>query len=98
MPVPGEPLADHGAPKLVGNPDACGTGSKDDYALVAEGCAAHTDGGDGGRQGDGAGPLHIIVENADPVAIAFEDTPSISRRKVLPLQNCMRKQPGDGLT
>jgi len=41
---------------------------ENDHALVAQRRPADAHGGDGRRQRDGAGALHIVVEDADPVA------------------------------
>src|ERR1035438_4640891 len=88
----GEALAHHGVAKLVGNSNPCRTGAEDDHSLVAQRHSADAHGGDGRRQRDGTGALHIVVENADPVAVLLEDPPSIARRKILPLQQRVGEQ------
>src|SRR5450759_3797834 len=87
----GEPLTHHSVANLVGDSNACGTGSKDDHALVAQRRPADADGGDRRRQRDGAGALYIVVEGADPVAVLLEDAPPVARREVLPLQQRIRE-------
>ena len=82
----GKTLAHHGVANLVGDSNARRTGSEDDHALVAQRRPADADGGDGRRQRDRAGALHVVVEGADAVAVLLEDAPSIARREVFPLQ------------
>ena len=54
-----------------------------------------------GRQqragGDGGGALDVVVEGAQPVAIALQQAVGIALGEVLPLQQHMRPALGDGL-
>src|SRR5450631_1107771 len=81
-----ESLPHHGIADLVGHSNTCRTGSEDDYPLVAERGPADAHGGNCRRQRDRAGALHIVVEDADPVAVLLEYSPSIARSEALPLQ------------
>ena len=71
---------------LVGDANTCHTSSENDYPLVAQRCPADPNGRDCRCQRNRARALHIVIENAGPVAVFFKDPPSIARRKVFPLQ------------
>ena len=90
-----KPLTQHGIADLIG--DAPPRFQPQNYdALVAQRDSADPDGRDRRRQRDCPGTLHIVIERACLSTILLKDAASIAGSEVLPMQQCVRKQPGHG--
>ena len=81
----------------IGDADARGAGAENHDALIPQQRSADAHRGNRGRQRDRAGALQIVAESAELAAISFEDAARIAGRKILPLQQGVRKQPRGGL-
>ena len=91
-----QPGLDHHLQQQAGDTAAGRSGAQDRDALLGE-----ADTGDVDRRQERAGrdrrrPLDVVVEGAQPVAIAVEQTRGVALGKVFPLQQHMRPAMGDG--
>jgi hypothetical protein len=86
-----QPLGDHRVADLVGDAATGGAGAEDDDPALDEGDAAAAGAGERGRERGRAGSLHVVVEGADPCAVALEDAPGVARGEVLPVEQHPRE-------
>src|SRR5581483_12389080 len=93
----GQALAHHGPANLVRNPDTGCARAEDNHSMLSQRRATDANRRDRGRERDGAGALHIVVERADEVAVLLEDAPSVCGCEVLPLQKRVWEQRGHRL-
>ena len=93
----GEPRLHQRRQESVGDPAAGRAGAEDHDVLIRESLAGGQARRQDGRVGDGCGPLDVVIERAEPVAIAVQQPPRIGQREVLPLEQHVRQRPRDGL-
>ena len=87
----GQAFCDHGRDQLFANTTTGRTGAEDGDPLVSEPPA-----GDGHRREQGTGcnrcgALDVVVEGAEPVAVAIKDGAGMGLREVLPLEQYFRE-------
>ena len=81
-----QPVAGHGVVELVGDADARGAGTEDDYPVLGERGLAGAGAGQHGGEVDRAGALHVVVEGEYVAAVAVEDAAGVAGTEVLPVQ------------
>ena len=84
----------HGGADLVGHAGAGGTRAVHHQPLIGKALFRHLQPGDHGRHDDGAGSLHVIVEDAVALAVLHQDAASVARPEVLEVQ----ERPGKHFT
>ena len=80
------PSATEGGHDRIGDAGAGRTGAEDDDPLVGELGPGDPAGGHDDGQGDGGGPLDVVVERAEAVAVAVEQPVGVGQGEVLPLE------------
>ena len=88
----------HGGDEQVGDASTRRSGAVHGNGLLAERCAGGIDGREEGGGGGviGRGSLNVVVEGAEAVAVALEQTRGIVAGKVFPLQQDVRPAALDG--
>ncbi len=77
---------DHRPKQERGDAAAGRAGAQHGDALLRQRHARHVDGGEQGARGDGGGALDIVIEGAQPVAIAFEQAGGVGAGEILPVE------------
>ena len=72
--------------ELVGDAHSCRAGSDDDGPQRRDGLCRDLHPGDDRRRSDRSGSLDVVVERADAVAVAIEQTAGVALSEVLPVQ------------
>ena len=93
----GRPSGPHGQHQLLGDARARGARAHDDDLLVGHTAPAGAEGGEHGGHGHGRRALDVVVEGAEPVAVAVEKEVGVVLGEVLPLEEHVREHLRHGL-
>ncbi len=86
----------HGGDEEIDDADAGRSGAEHGDGLLAERDAGGVDGGQQRGGGHGRGSLNVVVEGAEPVAIALQQARRVGAGEILPLQKDVRPAALDG--
>ncbi len=86
----GQARIDHDPQQQICDADPRRTRADNRDPLVADRLTGHLDRGEQGAGGYCGGALNIVIEGAEPVAVALQHASRIGAGEILPLQQCMR--------